>query len=253
MPSPAKSNKSRIVVIGAGIGGLTAGALLAHRGYEVIILDQAIVPGGCASTFKRQGFTFDVGATQVAGLEPGGIHHRIFSELEIDLPTATPCDPACAVYLPSESKPINVWRSREKWHEERLRQFPGSQNFWKLLEDLFQASWAFQGRDPVLPPRNLWDLWQLTKAVRPGTLITLPYTLMTVGDALRSYGLEGDRRLRTFLDLQLKLYSQVDAEETALLYAATALNVSQLPQGLFHLQGSMQVLSDLLVAKLIDF
>ena len=35
-----------------------------------------------------------------------------------------------------------------------------------------------------------------------------------------------------------------------MLYAATALNVSQLPQGLFHLQGSMQVLSDLLVKAL---
>ena len=73
------------------------------------------------------------------------------------------------------------------------------------MEDLFKASWAFQGRDPVLPPRNLWDLWQLTQAVRPGTLITLPHTFMTVGDALRGYGLERDRRLRTFLDLQLKL------------------------------------------------
>lgn len=244
------TGKSRVVIIGAGIGGLTAGALLAHRGYEVVILDQALVPGGCASTFKRQGFTFDVGATQVAGLEPGGIHYRIFSELEIDLPAATPCDPACAVYLPGESTPINVWRDRTKWHEERLKQFPGSKDFWQLLDDLFRASWEFQARDPVLPPRNLWDLWQLTKAVRPGTLITLPYTFLTVGDALRGCGLASDRRLRTFLDLQLKLYSQVDAEETALLYAATALNVSQLPQGLFHLQGSMQVLSDRLVAAL---
>ena len=98
--------KSQAVVIGAGIGGLTAGALLAKRGYEVTIFDQAIVPGGCASTFKRQGFTFDVGATQVAGLEPGGIHHRIFEELEIELPEASYCDPACAVFLPGETKPI---------------------------------------------------------------------------------------------------------------------------------------------------
>jgi phytoene dehydrogenase-like protein len=45
--------KSRVVVVGAGIGGLTAGALLAKRGYQVTIFDQAIVPGGCASTFKR--------------------------------------------------------------------------------------------------------------------------------------------------------------------------------------------------------
>jgi C-3',4' desaturase CrtD len=243
-------SKPRVVVIGAGIGGLTAGALLAHRGYSVLILDQALVPGGCASTFKRKGFTFDVGATQVAGLEVGGIHHRIFSELGIDIPKATHCDPACAVFLPGENTPINVWRDPEKWKEERNKQFPGSEPFWGLLAELFKASWAFQGRDPVLPPRNVWDLWQLTQAVRPSTFITVPYTLFTVGDALRAYGLGNDKRLRTFLDLQLKLYSQVSAEETALLYAATALAVSQAPQGLFHLQGSMQVLSDCLVTAL---
>lgn len=59
--------QSRVIVVGGGIGGLTAAALLARRGYQVLIVDQALVPGGCASTFKRQGFIFDVGATQVAG------------------------------------------------------------------------------------------------------------------------------------------------------------------------------------------
>ena len=110
VPSPDASNPQTIVVIGAGIGGLTAAALLAKRGYRVRVFDQALVPGGCASTFKRRGFTFDVGATQVAGLEPGGIHFQIFEELGIDLPNAAPCDPACAVYLPGETTPISVWR-----------------------------------------------------------------------------------------------------------------------------------------------
>ena len=242
--------RKRIVVIGAGIGGLTAGALLAHRGYDLLVLDQAIVPGGCASTFKRRGFTFDVGATQVAGLEPGGIHHRIFGELEVEIPSATPCDPACAVFLPGESVPINVWRDPVQWKAERGRQFPGSEGFWQLMAHLFRASLQFQARDPVLPPRNLWDLWQLGGAVRWDTLITLPFTFMTVGDALRLYGIDGDKRLKQFLDLQLKLYSQVNADETALLYGATALAVSQEPQGLFHLNGSMQVLSVRLVEGL---
>jgi len=244
------SGKGRVIVIGAGIGGLTAGALLARRGYEVTIYDQAIVPGGCASTFNRRGFTFDVGATQVAGLEIGGIHHRIFQELNIPLPEATFCDPACAVFLPGETQPINVWRDREKWQQERQRQFPHSEPFWQLLGKLFQASWQFQARDPVLPTRNVWDLQQLVGAMRLDTLITVPFALMTVTDALKLYGLADDRRLKTFLDLQLKLYSQVNADETALLYAATALSVSQSPQGLFHLQGSMQVLSDRLVEGL---
>ncbi|MEM9138041.1 MAG: NAD(P)-binding protein, partial [Cyanobacteria bacterium P01_F01_bin.42] len=92
MTQTSDSPRPKVTVVGAGIGGLTAGALLAKRGYPVTVYDQAYIPGGCASTFKRQGFTFDVGATQVAGFEPGGIHHQIFQELELDLPASTPCD-----------------------------------------------------------------------------------------------------------------------------------------------------------------
>jgi C-3',4' desaturase CrtD len=247
----SKSSRKRILVIGAGIGGLTAAALLARRGYDVEVFDQALVPGGCASTFKRRGFTFDVGATQVAGLEPGGIHHQIFTELGIEIPAATYCDPGCAVFLPGETEPINMWRDRQKWQQERQRQFPGSEPFWRFLEDLYERSWAFQTRSPILPPRSLWDLWQLLKAVRLDTIGTVPFTFATVGDALRGFGLAGDRRLHTFLDLQLKLYSQVSAEETALLYAATTLSITQAPLGLFHLKGSMQVLADRLVESLV--
>ncbi len=115
---------------------------------------------------------------------------------------------------------------------------------------MFQVNWAFQGRDPVIPPRHLWDVGQLLQAVRPATLQTLPHLFSTVTDLLRAYGLAENPRLKTFLDLQLKLYSQVEADETALLYAATALGVSQSPQGLAHLHGSMQVLSDRLVESL---
>ncbi|NET49258.1 MAG: C-3',4' desaturase CrtD [Merismopedia sp. SIO2A8] len=243
-------HQERVVVIGAGIGGLTAAALLAHRGYSVLVLEQAAVAGGCASTFKRRGFTFDVGATQVAGLEPGGIHHQIFTELGIPLPEAQPCDPSCAVFLPNETTPINVWRDPDQWRKERLQQFGGSEKFWDCLARLFDASWAFQQREPILPPRNLWDVWQLMKAVRLGTLRTVPYVFSTVGQLLQFYRVRGDQRLKTFLDLQLKLYSQVDADETAVLYAATALAVSQEPQGLFHLKGSMQVLSDRLIQSI---
>ncbi|BFM40986.1 C-3',4' desaturase CrtD [Synechocystis sp. LKSZ1] len=240
----------RVLVIGAGIGGLTAGALLAQQGYEVRVYEQAAVVGGCASSFRRRGFIFDVGATQVAGLEMGGIHQRIFSQLGLPLPEATDCDPACAVFLPGEREPISVWRDPERWRQERQRQFPGSELFWQLLQSLFQASWRFQSRDPILPPRHLWDGLQLLQALRPDTLITVPFTGMTVTDALKLLGLGADQRLKTFLDLQLKLYSQVGADETALLYAATALAVSQAPQGLCHLQGSMQVLADTLVTGL---
>lgn len=43
-----------IIVIGAGIGGLTAAALLARDGYRVLVLEGHIAPGGCASSYQRK-------------------------------------------------------------------------------------------------------------------------------------------------------------------------------------------------------
>jgi C-3',4' desaturase CrtD len=243
-------SKPKITVIGAGIGGLTAAALLAAEGFSVSVYEQSSVPGGCASTFRRRGFTFDVGATQVAGLEPGGIHARIFERLRIPLPASTPCDPICAVYLPGETTPISIWRDPDRWAQERRTQFPGSDSFWKAIAAIFARNWQFQSRDPIIPPQHPQDLWALLGAVRWGTVTTLPWLFTTVGDLLRRQGLADQLRLKQFLDLQLKLYSQVNADQTALLYGATALGLGQSPHGVFHLHGSMQVLSDRLVDAL---
>jgi all-trans-retinol 13,14-reductase len=49
------------VVIGAGLGGLSAAAAFARQGFKVVVLEQHSVPGGYASAFTRPGgFTFDV-------------------------------------------------------------------------------------------------------------------------------------------------------------------------------------------------
>ena len=63
-----------VLVIGGGIAGLTAAALLAYEGIPVTLLESHHQPGGCAGTFRRGSYVFDVGATQVAGMERGGIN-----------------------------------------------------------------------------------------------------------------------------------------------------------------------------------
>ncbi|MGA1625872.1 MAG: FAD-dependent oxidoreductase, partial [Prochlorothrix sp.] len=45
-----------IIVIGSGVGGLTAGALLARYGYRVLVCEAHSVPGGAAHGFDRSGF-----------------------------------------------------------------------------------------------------------------------------------------------------------------------------------------------------
>ena len=52
----------KVIIIGAGIGGLTAGALLAQMGYEVTILEKNSSIGGRVMQFSESGYTFDMGS-----------------------------------------------------------------------------------------------------------------------------------------------------------------------------------------------
>lgn len=239
-----------MIVIGGGIAGLTAAALLAKEGLTVTLLEAHHQPGGCAGTFRRQNWIFDVGATQVAGLEPGGSHDRLFRHLDVPPPDASVLDPGCVVDLADGSAPIPLWHDQQRWQKERQQQFPGSERFWRLCHAIHHSNWAFAARDPVVTPRSGWDLQQLLGALRPATLLSGMLSGMTIADLLTICGCGSDQRLRRFLDLQLKLYSQEPANRTAALYGATVLQMAQAPLGLWHLQGSMQVLSDRLVQAL---
>ena len=81
-------SNSEVLVVGAGIAGLTSAAILSKQGFSVTLIESHTQSGGCAGTYKRKNYIFDVGATQVAGLEKGGIHSRIFNFLDIPCPEA---------------------------------------------------------------------------------------------------------------------------------------------------------------------
>jgi phytoene desaturase len=54
---------SRVVVIGAGLAGLSAACHLTGQGYEVTVVDRADIPGGRSGQLVKDGFTFDTGPT----------------------------------------------------------------------------------------------------------------------------------------------------------------------------------------------
>ena len=51
------------VVIGSGFGGLAAAVRLGARGYRVTVVEKLEAPGGRASVFRQDGYTFDAGPT----------------------------------------------------------------------------------------------------------------------------------------------------------------------------------------------
>jgi len=57
-----------VIVIGSGIGGLSAAALLARYGFQVTVCESHTIAGGAAHSFKRQGYRFDSGPSLYSGL-----------------------------------------------------------------------------------------------------------------------------------------------------------------------------------------
>lgn len=60
-----------VIVVGSGIGGLTAAATLAKAGKKVLVLEQHDQAGGCCHTYIEKGFEFDVGKI-CSSLVPAG-------------------------------------------------------------------------------------------------------------------------------------------------------------------------------------
>ena len=56
------------IVIGAGNGGLTASATLARAGLKTLLLERHNIPGGCATSFIRGRFEFEVALHQLSGI-----------------------------------------------------------------------------------------------------------------------------------------------------------------------------------------
>lgn len=75
-----------VVVIGAGNGGLTSALSLAKNGLKVLLLERHNIPGGCATSFIRGRFEFEVALHQLSGLGtvdfPGPVRH-LFNDLGV--------------------------------------------------------------------------------------------------------------------------------------------------------------------------
>jgi len=86
-------DRDRVVVVGAGLGGLAAACTLAARGYAVTLCERNAWVGGKAAVLAEQGFRFDMGPTI---LTIPGVLKRIFAEAGRDLESAldlVPLDP----------------------------------------------------------------------------------------------------------------------------------------------------------------
>jgi len=75
--------KPQVIVVGAGVSGLTAAAYLGRRGYAVTVFEQFNEVGGVTATLEQNGFRWDLGPLLLEGFAPDERAGRILSDLGI--------------------------------------------------------------------------------------------------------------------------------------------------------------------------
>ncbi|WP_432093219.1 phytoene desaturase family protein [Streptomyces sp. bgisy100] len=76
-----KRNRESMIIIGAGLGGLSTGCYARMNGYRTRIFEMHEVPGGCCTAWDRGDFTLDCCVSWLLGSGPGNEMHQIWLEL----------------------------------------------------------------------------------------------------------------------------------------------------------------------------
>ena len=239
------SHPAQIIVIGGGVGGLTAAALLAKAGFAVTVLEAHVYPGGCAGTFFHKGYRFDAGATLAGGFQPGGPHEIAGQQLGIDWPI-TRTDPAWVVHLPD--RVVARYGDARQWQAESAEKLPTMRRFWPMQEHAADVVWQFAGRIPEWPPTRPDALARFALKIRPNMVPISPLALATMGQWLSALGIR-DRAARTFIDAQLLISAQVTATHANALYGAISMDLPR--SGAYHVHGGMGGLARTLADALI--
>ncbi|MGL4987425.1 MAG: phytoene desaturase family protein [Treponemataceae bacterium] len=111
-----------VIIIGAGLGGLTTGATLAKKGKKVLVLEQHFIPGGSATIFERKGIKCEVGLHEMDwGTKDTDMKGLVLKKLGLDT-------------LPLVKLP-EAWRIKTEKAEYTIPH--GRKNVIKYLSDLF--------------------------------------------------------------------------------------------------------------------
>jgi len=169
----------RVVIIGAGIGGLSSAIRLARSGCQVTIVEARSSAGGLASGFELEGFRFDAGPYVL--LDRPGLEWA-FRQLKIDPDSHLPMQRIPHVYQVNDglSPLVSIYDSFEKTAAELDSQWPGSGELYRRFID--KTDLIYQRLQPLQ--------WQshpgLLDVIRSGAWRHIPFLLRSLGSVLNS-------------------------------------------------------------------
>jgi phytoene dehydrogenase-like protein len=233
VPVPERAD---VAIIGAGLGGLYAGAVLARAGKKVAIFDGHYVAGGCATQFERPlnggHIRFDIGLHYVGDCGEGGMVPRLLDEVGAGV-RWLPLDPAGFDVLQFPDLRFRIPADRELYRQRLIDAFPGEvrgiDRYLRLLREVEVLGGA---------GKNL-----LVEAVLRGRLAAW-WKGGTIGDFLDTC--TRDPRLKAVLLGQSGDYGLPPRKVSAMLHAGLANHYFK---GAYYPEGGGQVIADRLAEQ----
>ncbi len=228
-----------VAIVGAGTGGLTAGAYLARQGYKVAVFDRHYVAGGCATQFARGSgsdrYIFDIGLHYVGDCASDGLIPRLLRGVDLDIPFLQ-MDPEGFDRLVFPDLELRVPADRALYRDRLVDLFPsevkGIDRYCRLIDEVDVMSRR------TLEHRGRPGLRLAATALRRGRLAVW-YQNATIGHFLDSCTQDPD--LRAVMLGQNGDYGLPPSEVSALMHAGL---VNHYLLGAYYPEGGGQVISD---------
>jgi all-trans-retinol 13,14-reductase len=112
-----------VLIIGSGIGSMSAGAALSKFGYKVLLLEQHYIPGGLTQMFSRKGFNWESGIHGVGTVQDNALVKKMYDSLSSKkVLWKSLGDIYEEINFPNRK--INVHAGLDKYYEELIKLFP---------------------------------------------------------------------------------------------------------------------------------
>ena len=206
------------IIIGSGIGGLVTASQLAVKGARVLVLEKYIIPGGSGGSFKRNGYTFDVGASMIFGFGDKGYTNLLTRALkDVNEKCETIPDPVQLEYHLPKNFNISVDKNYEQFINKLSTRFPKEKEGIKKFYDTCAGVFNCLDSMPLL---SIEDPSYLLKVFfkAPLSCIGLARWLpVNAGDVARKF--IKDPELLKFIDIECFCWSVMPALKTPMINA----------------------------------